>query len=439
MENGGNPVKKCFLFPIIIVIISAIETSLDENNNNVGNVFAGIDTLQWMMLVIYSTLEIIVLIINAVLVYKSYYETLLLPNNNFACLQPFGDNFVEYVTEYCYPRFIIAPIRDFLVRQVFGKDVRNLILSYLSDLSSDETIDDFVQFLVKYKGVSKDHPSLIQQIIAISIGIVSCIIHRIFGCKIVFHHAIILTCVLHYIHFAMLGLPPMGLIFNVLALKHPNSTVIEFLGCKLCHIIVILFIVLITSIILIITLILSITIIKTSVIGFLHGKTVQMSILANFAAINPELPVSDVLCAILAIPLNTFVRMRLIALELAQIDVVILVLCQGMKDALFGLIFGDIMAGIQSIHVMVAMMIEFELKLILLLKWLLFGLVQHVGIIFVCLIILVGVLIPHVLSFNFDQIAMKLTAIYPNKDEIYIEKYDEYWYCRVKVKVEVFI
>ena len=155
------------LFPIIIVIILSIETNLDENNNNnnnnnISNVFAGIDTLQWMMVAIYSTLEVVVLIINGLLVYKTYYESLLLPNNNFASLEPFGENFVEYVTEYCYPRLIIAPIRDFLVRQVFGKDVGNLILSYLNDLSFEESVDDFIQFLIKYKAISKDHPSFLK-------------------------------------------------------------------------------------------------------------------------------------------------------------------------------------------------------------------------------------------------------------------------------------
>ena len=146
------------LFPVIIVIALLIEDLVkNDNDDDEGNVFARIDRLQWLMLGIYSFLEVIVIGLMILVMHHSYYESFLLPNNKFASLEPFCQEFVEYVTEYCYPRLMIAPIRDYLVEQVFGKDVGSIILSYLPDFNFDKDIGDFRQFLIECKGVAQNH------------------------------------------------------------------------------------------------------------------------------------------------------------------------------------------------------------------------------------------------------------------------------------------
>ena len=140
-----------FFFPLIIVVYLFIDSSSSAHD---------IDIVQWCMLIIYSILVMIVLVLNVFMFYYSYYESFILPNNKFETLYPFSKEFVEYVKDYCYPQVMIVPIRDYLVRQAFGKDVGNIIISYLFQASNSSTLDNFKTFLIKYKGESDNHSAL---------------------------------------------------------------------------------------------------------------------------------------------------------------------------------------------------------------------------------------------------------------------------------------
>ena len=130
------------LFPIIIVIY------LNEND-----LLFEVDSLQWLMFGCYLSLVLILCVLLAFMSYYAYYESFILPSNDtFPSLHPFYDEFVTYVEDCSYPQLIIAPIRDYLVLNVFGKDVGGIVLSYLDEFSLDSkgSFLDFLEKLGKY-------------------------------------------------------------------------------------------------------------------------------------------------------------------------------------------------------------------------------------------------------------------------------------------------
>ena len=147
-----------FIFPLFIVLYLLFVNNIGSRSNDLLS-WKQIDLLQWLMLAVYSFLVFVVLILNFLLLYRSYYESLILPHNKLVNLAPFANEFVEYVTDFCYPRLIVSPIRDYLVIETFGKDVGGIILSYTNDLDlMDSSIAHFKDFLIQCKGTDpKDH------------------------------------------------------------------------------------------------------------------------------------------------------------------------------------------------------------------------------------------------------------------------------------------
>ena len=137
---------------MIIVVYLLIDYNLVNDDENDNNLWKDINVLQWAMLIIYAVFVVVVLILNSFMLYYSHYESYVLPNNSFQTLSIFRQEFAEYVRDYCYPQLMIVPIRDFLVREAFGKDVGSIVLSYLYTANDDSMIDNFKEFLIKYKG-----------------------------------------------------------------------------------------------------------------------------------------------------------------------------------------------------------------------------------------------------------------------------------------------
>ena len=125
-------------FPVFIIFYAIFEIEHGINE---------IDMLQWIMLCIYLIFVCIVCILTGFMTYYSYYESYILPaSKKLPGLNPHEDLFVKFVIDYFYPQLIIAPIRDYLVRDVFGKDVGNIVLSYLDDFDFEQ-IGDFSKFV----------------------------------------------------------------------------------------------------------------------------------------------------------------------------------------------------------------------------------------------------------------------------------------------------
>ena len=126
------------IFPIIIILY--------VNGNGLWN---DIDGLQWSLLGIYTFLFVTVIILCLYIVPRAYYQSFILPGARlFPTLIPSAKLFVNFVKEYCYPKLIITPIRDYLIKDVFGVDVGCIILGYLGDLNVDDgkTVLNFMQF-----------------------------------------------------------------------------------------------------------------------------------------------------------------------------------------------------------------------------------------------------------------------------------------------------
>ena len=126
------------MFPIIIILY--------VNGYGLWN---DIDGLQWSLLGIYTCLFLAVIILCLFIVPRAYYQSFILPGADiFPTLIPGSKLFVNFVKDYYYPKLIITPIRDYLIKDIFGVDVGRIILKYLGDLNVDDgkTVLNFTQF-----------------------------------------------------------------------------------------------------------------------------------------------------------------------------------------------------------------------------------------------------------------------------------------------------